>query len=188
MKSPYILHKAIAIPVNVNVKAPVFLTVLDRRHSEWIFVTGGCRKTEIDNPLKCALRELHEETRGAVSIMKGMYSYFHFNLKTKCMKLGDVMNIYHVYIIDYDPSIEKQKELIDNFEESKKIMNDRKNNNQPIRRAWDENDKMTFETLDEFTQKTVWEVISKNVVNNPEFKNALNSQNRKYFDIIDDSK
>ena len=67
-------------------------------------------------------------------------------------------------------------------------MNDRKINNQPIRRAWDENDKMTFETLDEFTQKTVWEVISKNVVNNPDFKNALNSRNRKYFNITDDSK
>ena len=54
--------KAIAIPV---IRTPgqesQFLVVRDRRFKDWIFVTGGCRRREIPNPLRTALRELEEE-------------------------------------------------------------------------------------------------------------------------------
>ena len=53
-------YKSIAIPVSFSGDKPRFLTVRDRRFKEWIFVTGGCRKREIPNPLRCALRELEE--------------------------------------------------------------------------------------------------------------------------------
>ena len=64
-------HKAIAIPVTFTGDKPIFLTVRDRRFKDWIFVTGGCRRREITNPIKCALRELDEETRGVVSLKRG---------------------------------------------------------------------------------------------------------------------
>ena len=54
-------YKAIAIPVTFEDDRPRFLTVRDRRFKDWIFVTGGCRRREIYNPLRCALRELEEE-------------------------------------------------------------------------------------------------------------------------------
>ena len=67
-------YKAIAIPVTFEDDRPRFLTVRDRRFKDWIFVTGGCRRREIYDPLRCALRELEEETRGVVSLKKGEYT------------------------------------------------------------------------------------------------------------------
>jgi 8-oxo-dGTP pyrophosphatase MutT (NUDIX family) len=69
-------YKAIAIPVSFATGKPKFLTVRDRRFKDWIFVTGGCRRREIFNPLRCALRELEEETRGVVSLKNGEYTEF----------------------------------------------------------------------------------------------------------------
>ena len=74
-------HKAIAIPVIYNGDVPRFLTVRDKRFKEWIFVTGGCRRREINNPLRTALRELEEETRGVVSLKRGEYTTFSFTVK-----------------------------------------------------------------------------------------------------------
>ena len=74
-----IRHKAIIIPViKSDTSESKFLTVKDSRHQEWIFVTGGCKKSEVDNPLKCGLRELEEETRGVINIRNGEFSEFQF--------------------------------------------------------------------------------------------------------------
>ena len=67
-------YKAIAVPVTFTDGKPRFLTVRDWRFKDWIFVTGGCRRREIYNPLRCALRELEEETRGVVSLKNGEYT------------------------------------------------------------------------------------------------------------------
>ena len=66
-------YKAIAVPVSFADGKPRFLTVRDWRFKDWIFVTGGCRRREIFNPIRCALRELEEETRGVVSLKQGEY-------------------------------------------------------------------------------------------------------------------
>jgi len=71
-------YKAIAVPVSFIDGKPRFLTVRDWRFKDWIFVTGGCRRREIYNPLRCALRELEEETRGVVSLKQGEYTEFKF--------------------------------------------------------------------------------------------------------------
>ena len=74
-------YKAIAIPVSFADEKPKFLTVRDRRFKDWIFVTGGCRRREIFNPLRCALRELEEETRGVVALKNGEYSTYKFTVR-----------------------------------------------------------------------------------------------------------
>ena len=74
-------YKAIAVPVSFVDGKPRFLTVRDWRFKDWIFVTGGCRRREIFNPLRCALRELEEETRGVVSLKSGEYTEFKFTVK-----------------------------------------------------------------------------------------------------------
>ena len=61
-------YKAIAIPVSFVDDKPRFLTVRDRRFKEWIFVTGGCRRREIFNPIRCALRELRRRDSWCVSL------------------------------------------------------------------------------------------------------------------------
>ena len=54
---------------------------------------------------------------------------------------------------------------------------------QPIKRTFDENDFMNFETLTEFNTKKQWDRIVKNVLNNPEFYACVTSTNRKTFTI-----
>ena len=111
-------HKAIAIPVCFINGEPHFLIVHDKRFREWTFVTGGCRRREIFNPLQCALRELEEETRGVINITTGSYSYFKFSVKDSC----DVMNVYHVYIIDFPMSLSDQERFINQFDMNKDLM------------------------------------------------------------------
>ena len=51
----------------------------------------------------------------------------------------------------------------------------------PYKKTYDENDIMSFDTLDEFACKKRWERIVENVINNPEFYSALNTLNKKSF-------
>ena len=170
-------HKAIAIPVCFINGEPNFLIVHDKRFHEWTFVTGGCRKREIFNPLRCALRELEEETRGVVNITHGSYSYFHFAVKDIC----DVLNVYHVYIIDFPMSHEDQKSIIDQFEIKKKLMD---NNYIRFKKQYDENDSIEFDTIKGIKdRKDLWSMINESVIKNNEFYRALYSTSRTPFKI-----
>ena len=71
-------HKVLAIPVTFTDEKPKFLTVRDRRFKEWLFISGGCRKREVSNPIRCALRELEEESRGTMNVKSGVYNSFTF--------------------------------------------------------------------------------------------------------------
>jgi 8-oxo-dGTP pyrophosphatase MutT (NUDIX family) len=150
-------YKAIAIPVTFIGDKPRFLTVRDRRFKDWIFVTGGCRRREIPNPLRCALRELEEETRGVISLKKGEYTDFKFTVKES----PGVDLEYNVFVFFVNYTIQEQVELIRRFNEEKQKMNLRKIQKQPIKRTHDENDFMNFETLAEFSTKKQWDRIVK---------------------------
>jgi hypothetical protein len=184
-------HKAIAIPVSFADNIPRFLTVRDKRFEEWIFVTGGCRKKEIYNPLRGALRELEEETRGLVNLKSGTYSHFKFTTKNRSreelmkdrMQGVDVTLVYNVYVIDYKVNKQQQFDLIKRFYDEKRKTDERRFARLPIRRTYDENDMMSFDTLDEFYKKNRWDFITKNVLENPEFVTAINSLNRQSFSI-----
>lgn len=184
-------HKAIAIPVSFTDGTPRFLTVRDKRFEEWIFVTGGCRKKEIYNPIRGALRELEEETRGLVNLKSGTYSYFRFTTKDRSreellkdrMEGLDVTLVYNVYVLDYNVNRQQQIELIRRFYEEKKRTDERRYARLPIKRTYDENDMMSFDTLDEFYRRNRWSFITKNVLDNPEFLAAINSLNRQSFSI-----
>ena len=172
-------YKAIAIPVTFSGDKPRFLVVRDKRFKDWIFVTGGCRRREIYNPLRCALRELEEETRGVVSLKKGEYTEFKFIVKES----PTVDLEYNVFVFFVDYSRPEQLELVKKFNDEKTKMNLRKIQKQPIKRTHDENDYMNFETLPEFRNRKMWERIQKNVLNNPEFYECVTSLDRKTFSI-----
>jgi len=172
-------YKAIAIPVTFTGDKPKFLTVRDRRFKDWIFVTGGCRRREIVNPIRCALRELEEETRGVISLKKGQYSDFKFVVKES----PGVDLEYNVFIFFVDYTTQQQSELIKKFNDEKQKTNLKKIQKQPYKRTYDENDFMNFETLTEFNTKKQWDRIVKNVLNNPEFYACITSLNRKTFSI-----
>jgi hypothetical protein len=169
-------HKAIAVPVTFAGDTPRFLTVRDKRFKEWIFVTGGCRRREICQPLRTALRELEEETRGVLSLKRGEYTSYTFNVKES----SNVDLEYTVFIFFVNFSKIEQLELIRRFNEEKYKMHTKKIN---TKRTYDENDFMSFDTLPEFNSRRRWERIIHNVLENPEFYACVTSLNRKTFSI-----
>lgn len=169
-------HKAIAVPVTFAGDTPRFLTVRDKRFKEWIFVTGGCRRREICQPIRTALRELEEETRGVLSLKKGEYTSYTFNVKES----SNVDLEYTVFIFFVNFSKIEQLELVRRFNEEKYKMYSKKIT---MKRTYDENDFMSFDTLPEFNSRRRWERIIHNVLENPEFYACVTSLNRKTFSI-----
>ena len=175
----YEKHKAIAIPVSFNnPNCPRFLTVKDRRYDEWIFVTGGCKSQEL--PLHCALRELEEETRGTVRISAGLYSYFNFRLYTH-----PFVSVYHVYVIEYNISRYQQQLLECQFSRARNIMHRAKMQGKRVKRVYDENDDMRFDTITEMeSHDKIWPLIQTNVLENPAFRaSVLARANRRPFSV-----
>lgn len=169
-------HKAIAILVSFHGGTARFLTMRDKRFKEWIFVTGGCRRREIFNPLRTALRELEEETRGVISLKRGEYTQYSFNVKES----PTVDLEYNVFVFFVNYSRAEQQDLIRRFNEEKHKMHTHKIN---MKRTYDENDFMSFDTLQEFNGRHRWDRIVKNVIRNPEFYTCVSSLNRKSFAI-----
>ena len=176
-------HKCVVIPI-VHSDGPIkILTVRDKRFKEWTFITGGCRKREISDPLKCAMRELDEETRGTFSISTEIYKYFKFKTKIRSpeelerdrRENIDVTCVYHVYVFSMNIPETSQKNILKKFEEEKEKMEIRKRNKQPIKKSNDENDYMAFDTFDDFMRKRIWDFIHKQVIMHPEFESILNT-------------
>ena len=151
-----IRHKAIIIPViKSDTSESKFLTVKDSRHQEWIFVTGGCKKSEVDNPLKCGLRELEEETRGVINIRNGEFSEFQFESsyrspeETKKDRFEGIIVtlVYHVYLVNIHITAEQQTKIIQEFHVNKARMEINKKDGIRIKKAYDENDDISFDTL-----------------------------------------
>ena len=172
-------YKAIAIPVSFADGKPRFLTVRDTRFKDWIFVTGGCRRREIVNPIRCALRETEEETRGFVALKNGQYTEFKFTVKES----PTVDLEYNVFIFFVNFSRSEQQGQIKKFYEEKQKMAIKKSLRQPIKKTYDENDFMSYDTLEEFNSRKRWKLIVDNVLRNPEFYACISSLNRKTFSI-----
>jgi len=174
-------HKAIAIPVVCAQRDDErqFLVVRDRRFKDWIFVTGGCRRREIPNPLRTALRELEEETRGVISLKRGSFSHYDFTVRES--PESDVELIYNVYVLFVDWTQNERDEMIRRFYEEKAKCFAAKIQKKPIKRTFDENDQMGFETLRVFAERKQWDLIHDNVIRNPAFYKCLETTDRKTF-------
>ena len=187
MSIPRERHKAIAIPMSEIDGQKHFLIVRDRRYREWTFVTGGCRRREVFNPLRCAVRELEEETRGLVNLKKGTYSYFKFMTDTpEPRDIEDgvkALNHYHVYVFHLPMTSLEHIQIIKRFTEEKKKMEGAE---VPFRKNYDENDECRFETVDSITQcPNLWPMIRQNVLKNEEFIQAINATHWTPFNLRD---
>lgn len=177
-------HKAVAIPVcTTSDGTQKFLVVHDRRYKEWTFVTGGCRRREVFNPLRCAVRELEEETRGTINLKRGSYAYFKFSTNTpeqRDIDEGfDVHNTYHVYVFDMPMSNGEQDTIVRKFNEEKSKMEKQEI---PFRKNYDENDACEFSTLEGISSKeNLWPMIRAHVIRNPEFHQAVRTTHKVPF-------
>lgn len=178
-------HKAIAIPMSKVNDVLHFLIVHDRRYREWTFVTGGCRRREVYNPLRCAIRELEEETRGIINLKRGSYSYFKFTTDTpepRDLEDGvEVLNHYHVYVFNLPMTSIEHRHIIRRFTEEKKKM---EGSEVPFRKNYDENDECRFETLDSIGRcPNLWPMIRQHVIGNSEFTQAIETTHWTPFNL-----
>jgi len=187
MDNPRERHKAIAIPMSEIDDLKHFLVVHDRRYREWTFVTGGCRRREVYNPLRCAVRELEEETRGLINLKKGTYSYFKFTTDTQEPRdIEDgvgALNHYHVYIFNLPMTSGEHRHIIKRFTEEKKKMEGAE---VPFRKNYDENDECRFETLSSIIRcANLWPMIREHVITNPEFIQGISAPHWIPFNLRD---
>jgi hypothetical protein len=129
------------------------------------------------NPLRCAVRELEEETRGLINLKRGSYSTFKFTTTTpeqRDIEDGvDVLNHYHVYIFNLPMTSTEHSTIINQFLEEKKKMEGAE---VPFRKNYDENDECRFETIESISNYTnLWPMIRNHVLANPEFTQAINT-------------
>lgn len=173
-------YKAIAIPYLKINGTLYFLMVHDRRFKEWTFVTGGCRRNEIGNPLKCALRELEEETRGIIKITSGFYTHYRFKIYDP-----PVTNIYSVYLMEYPlMTLQNQSWYVEMFNKQKELMD---TDVIKFRKHYDENDFIEFKALDDIRKiPNLWPMIRTEVIQSKRFHSALYSLNKVYFNINND--
>ena len=90
---------------------------------------------------------------------------------------------YNVFIFFVDYTRSEQLTQIQRFYDEKRKTTLKKIMNQPIRKTHDENDYMSYDTLDEFNTRKRWKLIVDNVLNNPEFYACISSPDRKTFSI-----
>ena len=91
--------------------------------------------------------------------------------------------MYNVFIFFVDYTSGQQNTLVKKFYDEKQKMNLRKIQKQPIKKTYDENDYMSFDTIEEFNSRKQWKLIIDNVVKNPQFYSCVTSLNRKTFSI-----
>ncbi len=175
-------QKAIAIPVVTAATGDQkFLTARDRRFQEWLFITGGSRRREVNAPLKTALRELEEETRGVVQLKRGEYTEYSFTIDDDGVEL-----VYNVFILFCTFTEHEQNEIIRKFGEEQQKTQLRKARKEPVKRVYDENDVLAWETLADFEKhEKKWALIVDNVILSNKFYESLRAQNedRKTFCI-----
>ena len=53
-----------------------------------------------------------------------------------------------------------------------------------IKKAYDENDDISFDTLEDFNKKNRWNLIIKNIIENPKFYDLIRSTKTQNFNII----
>lgn len=160
-------YKAIAIPVTYNADHVRFLTVRDSRFNDWTFVTGGCRKREVHNPIRCALRELSEESRGCFRLYEGQYISYSFRAV-----VNSEMHTYNVFFFRVSIDIDKTYDIINDFNHAMHHTWDRKRKGMAYRIAQDENNALSWDTIDALLSKPVWDVTQR-VVQSKMFKAVL---------------
>ena len=128
-------------------------------------------------------------------VIKELYNSLYYEKKDEslfwtCELLcsGLVLDIWNVYIQYVCKHIHIHNPklilyLVKKFNEEKFRTELRKREKLPIKRTYDENDFMAFDTLETFSHKHRWPMIVNKVINNPDFYAALNSLNKKPFNI-----
>ncbi len=131
-----------------------YLVVRDKVHKEWTFISGTCEKYE--RPITCAIREVYEETRGAI------------NLRRKRPKIRKIYRTYDGSHRRVDVIFIQLRYSTNHIAKIKRRFLNASTDNP----GWDENTHISFETISKLlSRKNVWNFVRKVVRESSLFAN-----------------
>ena len=144
-----------------------FVVVKEGLYNEWSFVCGNCRKNEVNNPLKTALRELREETKDTMvlsSPLKYIFKYTSMPIIEKEINGKKDANepiLFHVFVFNVQGI--KPAGVIKNY------YTRLKNNYKCYNRNYIETIGIAFMTITDLTRKKMWPFVISKLINNQQF-------------------
>jgi hypothetical protein len=159
-------HKVMVVPFMTDSHGRVrFVVVKEARFNEWSFVCGNCRKNEISNPLKTALRELREETLDTLVLsapLKYIFKYSSMIVEEKELDgKGTDQILFHVFIFNIQGI--RPPGVIKNYYTRMKRKYKRSN------RDYAETMGIAFMTITDLSKKKLWPFVIKKLINNQYF-------------------
>jgi len=159
-------HKVMVIPFMTDSHGRVrFVVIKEARFDEWSFVCGNCRKNEISNPLKTALRELREETLDTLVLsapLKYIFKYSSMVINEKELDgKGTEQILFHIFVFNIQGI--KPPGVIKNYYTRMK-----RNYKRSIR-DYRETIGIAFMTITDLSRKKMWPFIINKLINNQYF-------------------
>lgn len=150
----------------------LFLLAKDRKHGEWTFISGTCRKRCMEHPIQCATRELKEETKETVSIDISKWPHKHIVIDTTyyepepdgSMPKHTIHTAYHCYFINITDYENTHEEIKAAFEASTKKG-----------KHYNENSEIDFRPLADFSKIHFWRFLSSVVFEDAQFNQIIGS-------------
>lgn len=167
--------KVLVVPYVRNSTGPegsLFLLVKDRKFDEWTFISGTCKKRNMEHPLACATRELREETKDAIDIDLTTWPYRHVAFNTSYYEPSpqqlrnntDISTTYHVYFLDISTYPRSPSQIVEEFTQVKKIG-----------KQYNENIDIGFFLLKDLHTVKLWKFISHIVLTNVTLKSIIDA-------------
>jgi 8-oxo-dGTP pyrophosphatase MutT (NUDIX family) len=171
-KPPLYRSKVLIIPYVKEKGDILFLLVKDRKHAEWTFISGTCRKRCMEHPIQCATRELKEETKEIIDIDLNTWPHRHVVIDTTYYEPDPncsvpekkIMTTYHIYFVNMTDYPLSSREVVEAFAASGKKG-----------KHFNENSDIDFCTLDMFSKINFWKFITHVVFNDDQFNDIIHS-------------
>lgn len=151
----------------------LFLMVKDRKFDEWTFISGTCKKRNMEHPLLCASRELKEETKDVVDLDLNTWPHHHISFDTMYQdashsKKKHSANIYttcHVYFLDIGTYPRSPSFIVNEFMITNKLG-----------KQYNENTDIGFFQHKDFNKSIrLWKFISQVVMKNVTFRKVFDN-------------
>jgi 8-oxo-dGTP pyrophosphatase MutT (NUDIX family) len=128
-----------------------FLVAKDRASGEWTFFSGTCEAYEV--PIRCALRELYEETKGLLQLSCLPTNTHHCRIWDRQQQKDKRVKRVDVFFVPLSmESVAKMKDLVADF--------DVRQGDFP--KEFFENDIIRFQTLAQFkANRRIWSYIKR---------------------------
>jgi len=151
------------------------LMVKDRKFDEWTFISGTCKKRNMEHPLLCASRELKEETKDAIDLDLHTWPHHHISFDTTYQDVSpknkkrhapgsSIHTTCHVYFLDIGTYPRSPSFIVNEFAITTKLG-----------KQYNENTDIGFFKHKDFETIRLWKFISHVVMKNVTFRKVFDN-------------